>query len=708
MRNTSRLSRTFCIVMLLTTAGVATAEVRVDLSAYRREAGIDVQQQGQRIRIEWPMDADDMGGMTLEPGGGLPLIAELSDRLKREDHPTTPIVKNLDPVFLLTVGTRDLHQASGWVAFFDDPPKRPHQTYRIARDTQNVRVVSEGRHTTIILDGLTAGPFKGDLRFTFYPGTRLVHTQAVISTAQDACAILYDAGLTSSAPGWRSTAFIDDHDQWHRIDAGNDEKATPQAVRFRTIIAESDAGSVAIFPPPHQYFYPLDFVDNFGFTWHGREFRNLVEGFGAGIRQPLEGDKRHVPWINAPPGTEQKLGVFYLLSAGKAEAAMEQVQRFTRGDRFKHLGGYQTFTSHYHVEHTKEFVAAQKAQNTDGIPKGLEEPGFVKMFKARGVDIAHLAEFHYDTSKEKLSRIELLKVMHDECRRLSNDQFLLLPGEEPDVHLGGHWISLFPKPIYWTLDRKKGQPFVEQMEGFGSIYHVGNSDDVLKLMETERGLMWTAHARIKGSFGFPDAYKNKDFFRSDCFLGAAWKAMPADHSLPRLGTRVLDLLDDISNWGLHKYTIGEVDVFAISPESELYGHMNINYVKLDKVPRFDDGWQPLLDSLRAGRLFVTTGEVLIPACTFAGKSGGETIHLPPDGKANLEASLEWTFPLSFAEIVSGDGEKVYRQRIELNDTEAFGSRTLKVPANLTGRKWVRFEVWDIATNGAFTEPVWIE
>ena len=37
----------------------------------------------------------------------------------------------------------------------------------------------------------------------------------------------------------------------------------------------------------------------------------------------------------------------------------------------------------------------------------------------------------------------MLKAMHDECARLSDDEFLLLPGEEPNVHLGGHWISFF-------------------------------------------------------------------------------------------------------------------------------------------------------------------------------------------------------------------------------------------------------------------------
>ena len=58
--------------------------------------------------------------------------------------------------------------------------------------------------------------------------------------------------------------------------------------------------------------------------------------------------------------------------------------------------------------------------------------------------------------------------------------------------------------------------------------------------------MWTAHPRIKGSRTFPDAYFDTAFYRSDRFLGGAWKSMPVDLSLPRLGTRVLDLQDDIS------------------------------------------------------------------------------------------------------------------------------------------------------------------
>jgi hypothetical protein len=43
-----------------------------------------------------------------------------------------------------------------------------------------------------------------------------------------------------------------------------------------------------------------------------------------------------------------------------------------------------------------------------------------------------------------------------------------------------------------------------------------------------------------------------------------------------------------------------VDVFGVLPSHELYGHMNVNYLRLDRLPRFDDGWQPVLDALHGG------------------------------------------------------------------------------------------------------------
>jgi hypothetical protein len=220
--------------------------------------------------------------------------------------------------------------------------------------------------------------------------------------------------------------------------------------------------------------------------------------------------------------------------------------------------------------------------------------------------------------------------------------------------------------------------------------------------------MWTAHPRTKSSYGFPDRYRETDFYRSDRFLGAAWKALPADLSLPRLGTRALDLLDDMANWGPHKYLLGEVDVFKVRPDSELYGPMNINYLRLDRLPAFDDGWQPVLDALRGGRFFVTTGEVLLPEFAVGGKESGQTLRLTGDATVEVTARLQWTFPPAFAEIIWGDGRQVKRKRVDLSGREAFSATVLRVPVDLRGAKWVRLEAWDVAANGAFSQPVWIE
>jgi hypothetical protein len=439
----------------------------------------------------------------------------------------------------------------------------------------------------------------------------------------------------------------------------------------------------------------------------GRDHNRLPHAYGFGIRQVADGGRPFEPWFNAPPRTSQRLGVFYLLSHGNAEEALRETLRYTHGDRFSALPGHVTFTSHWHMA----VAVSAMNQKVQAIPE------FVGMFKDMGVNAVHLADFHGDGHQKDPGPLRLAEqeMLFRECERLSDRDFLLIPGEEVDDFLGirekgkhpGHWMSLFPRPIYWTMRRAPTQPFIEEHARYGKVYHVGGRDDMVALLEREKGLAWTAHPRIKASSWTPDIFRHEDFYLSDLWLGAAWKAMPVDLSRPRLGERALDLLDDMANWGQKKYLPGEVDVFKLDHTHELYGHMNVNYVRLDRLPRFEEGWQPLLDALRGGRFFVTTGEVLIREFTVGGRQSGETLFVNPGEKALLRAVLEWTFPLRFAEIVSGDGQKVYRDRIELTDTGPFGTRTLTQRPKLQRRKWVRLEVWDVAANGAFTQPVWL-
>ena len=700
------------IALALGFGATASTAAEIDLSKYRKDSGIIVHaNDADTLQVTWPSSKGISGEMLIDLRPNEPIIRSLG--LKEGQQPGRVLGTRLDPVTSLTIGQRDskaFDESFRGMVFFENPRQKPYETYPVKLTQKKVRVTSQGSRTTISVGDVTAGSFSGNLQFTFYRNSPLIHAEAVMSTKEELRAILYDTGLSSTSQVWNKLVWIDPLGRPQQMTVATNLAARPLAVKFRAVAGENENGSIVVFPAPHQYFYPLDFADNFQFTWIGSGYSKMPTGFGFGIRQPPDGDKRWVPWFDAPANTDQHLGVFYLLSPGDGELALTEVPRLTHGDRFKTLPGYHTFTSHYHIEHTLDFLNRQKEQKTDSIPRGLESPGFVSKFKDTGVDIVHLAEFHqgWTPNQKTPERLKMLKAMHEECARLSDDELLVLPGEEPNVHFGGHWISFFPKPINWVLNRALEEPFEETVEGYGKVYHVGSSDDVLKLMEKENGLMWTAHARIKGSIKFPDGYRDQPFYRSDHFLGAAWKAMPANLSRPTLGWRVLDLFDDMNQWGKRKQVLGEVDVFQVQPDYELYAPMNINYLRMKTVPRFADGWQPVLDVLRGGEFFTTTGEILITKFTVADKQSGETISQSKSGKAVLEAHLEWTFPLAFAEIISGDGQSIHRKRVDLTDTESFGTRKLRLPVDLKNQKWIRFEVWDVAANGAFTQPVWVQ
>src|SRR5262249_27569202 len=146
--------------------------------------------------------------------------------------------------------------------------------------------------------------------------------------------------------------------------------------------------------------------------------------------------------------------------------------------------------------------------------------------------------------------------------------------------------------------------------------------------------------RARQDFRIRSARPSTSAIRATC---AGWKAMPSDLSSPRLGERSLKLIDDMSNWGLHKRLLGEVDVFQLDSTHELYAHMNINYVRAPRLPDYAH-YGELMDSLAHNDdNFITTGEVLLPEVKL--------------GKASIHAKIGHTFPLRMAEVVWGDGEK---------------------------------------------------
>ena len=711
-------SKPFFILILFVCAVLSTRgqgkNIPIDYSAYDAKSEIKISDSKNVITVKWEVGTktnfatfrvqEFSFGAFVDPPP--PLIQSVG---VIESGKTTEIFKNLQPEYAIFLGERDLEKRNGWQIFFDYAYKKSYAAQKSILDTKKVVVTSAGNRATISFEGLKAGEFTGALNFTFYQGDALMQMEAAMATKVDARAYLYHAGFSTLENQIKDIAWQSNTtDELVRQTSQNDF-ATPKTTRYRTIIAESKNGALATFPSPHRFLPPLDGVGNYGFNWSGQNYLDLFNGYGWGVRQPVFGDRRQVPWLNAPPSTVQKMDMFIYFDNQKAEDILENIKKYTHNDQYVDIPGYKKFASHFHVEHTLDLINEQKKENTKEIPKDFINPEFVQYFKKLGVDIVHLAEFHRGDTPNfgTAERLSTLKLMHSEMERLSTDKFLLLPGEEPNVGLGGHWISIFPKPVYWVLNNKDKKPFVEKVKGFGDVYHVANEADVYKLFQKEKGLMWVAHARIKGSTGYPDKYFDKPFFNSANYLGTAWKNMPVDLSIDKMGTRVFKTLDEMNNLGKKKLVISEVDVFDIKNDYELYGAMNINYIKLDKLPKFSEGWAPVVDALKSGNVIVSTGEILLENFSINKVEGGGTLKLSKNKTAKISGNLSWTFPLRNISIITGDDKTIEETNIDLSNTSSFGKTVFAKQVNLSGKKWIRMEIWDVAGNVTFTNPIWI-
>jgi hypothetical protein len=656
------------------------AAVPLDVSGVR-PGPVALEQPAGAVAVRW----SDAGGrgwraeFSLDPAR--PLLTSIA-----VDGKT--VVERARPVYRGATGKR----RRGWDAFFDFPPSHPQGTrqFESVFQLRAARARSAGDRLELYFDGLSMGIFQGGLAFTFYPGSRLIQQEAVVTTAEPDVAFYYDAGLRMAADADRrpgnnmetEVAWFDTQGRFQKsISAGPERQ--PVAARYRAIAARTAGGSLAVFPPPHQYFFARDFTTNMAHVWH-RSWRGEVQ---LGIRQLPDDNTAFYPWMNAPPGTEQRLSLFLLPAPEEPRAALDSVLRYTNSDRFAPLPGYKTMAVHWHFAYTVQ-----------AMEKGVDWiPPFKPVLKDMGVDAAMIMDFHGDGHPRDLSgvRLEELDAYFRACRAQSDNQFLVIPAEEANVHLGGHWAVVFPKPVYWFMDRTGGAAFRTADARYGTVYRAGNAEELLEMVRREGGYMYQSHPRTKGSTGFPDKIRETEPFRDPRYLGAGWKAMPSDLSSARLGERALKLVDDMNNWGLRKLLLAEVDVFQIDATHELYAHMNVNYVRAPRLPDYDS-YGELLEPLARGDFFVTTGEVLLPELRIE-RAGGRIV---------VRAEVRHTFPLRFAEVVWGDGSVTRRQSFPLDTTREFGGAAYNWEVEAPGWKWARVAVWDVAGNGAFTNPVW--
>jgi hypothetical protein len=380
--------------------------------------------------------------------------------------------------------------------------------------------------------------------------------------------------------------------------------------------------------------------------------------------------------------------VYFYLSTDAGRVTQQSVLAYTHEDHYKPLPGYQVLVSHFHFHFNEQLTDAGTLDT---------QPSWASVFRSLGVNIAILADFHSDSHPQDPGpiRFKEQKVYFEGCRRVSDNGFLMIPGEEPDATLGGHYMFVLSHPVFWSHAPSSKLKFEETDPAYGKVFHTSTPADELRLLNEQDGLMWQTHPRIKGSAGYPDATKDWEHFKSERFIGGSYQSLPVDQSEKRIcDHRCFGLLDDMNNWAGAKYMIAEGDTYMKYPDDETYPELLVNYVKLDRVPKFDEEWTPLLRKLQAGDFFVTSGELLFHNWGIEGAGAHRT----------MTADLEWTFPLEFVELVWGDGTTSDRQIISATGMAPFGKHQFKIPFDVAGKKWVRFAAWDSAGNGAFTQP----
>ena len=484
----------FGFVTVLAAAAALGQTVPLDVRDVRPgPAAVTAVEDG--VAVEWEDEADREWRATFSLDPDLPLIESIA-------VDGAAVVSAVRPFYQVETGTR----RRGWNAFFDFPPSHPDGT-RHAQGVFRLRSAtarSIGERVELTFDGLRMGVFEGAIAYTIYPGSRLIQQEAVAATDAADVAYYYDGGWEMAAaadrtPGgnmqtrvsWYDTAGALRHD----VSTGFDPERKPVQVRYRTLAATTAAGSVAVFPAPHQYFFPRDFTSNLGHVWH-RSWRGRVS---LGIRQIRDTNWRFYPWMNAPPGETQRMSVFFVLSDGAAEAALDDVLAFTNRDRFRPLDGYKTLSTHWHLAYTMQ-----------ALEHGFDwTPPFKPVLKAMGVDASIIMDFHGDGHPRDLTdlRLDELDAYFGALRAQSEPDFLLIPSEEANVHFGGHWALVFPRPVYWFMDRPEGGAFETTHPRYGTVYSTADAAELLELVRREGGVMYQTHPRTKGSTGYPGPHR---------------------------------------------------------------------------------------------------------------------------------------------------------------------------------------------------------
>ncbi|NMM47574.1 CehA/McbA family metallohydrolase domain-containing protein [Marinigracilibium pacificum] len=751
--HTIKSLRFLVFLSLLTGSLTAQDRINYDLTNYKDQEGLKVTVLKNKLELTWEGKSAHFKILFMVQDG-IPVISRLENSTNSVHW--NLMEENLIPEYRIVSGVRRVTQQQTesieklgipltakkideikWDAFWDAPlyisdepplshassipaekpfanhPGMPRNFKEVSRTTavynvKKCRVLTEGTRIKIIFENVNAGIFAGYLQYDIYKGSNLVRQTLIAKTEETSVAFKYDAGLTGLSAHKGKMVWRDITNQWQSHVFNDYVNSEPVIIKSnnRLIAAELESGSITSFPPPHSFYWARESEQNLGYAWYRLDSN---KEFSFGIRQAEHEEDpefyHNFALYNARPGTWQKMPVFFYLSPGSGQEAVESTLKFTNSDKFKPLPGHKVMGAHYHVGLVK------RLKKKGGLDQRIND---VATMKAIGVNIYGVIDGARGPGRHDKGELFLkdLEEYYEAARSQSDENFLLMPNDENSTggrppFLGGHYDIIISKPLYWKPSRAAGQPLSEEHPKYGKVYNIGTPADLMSMAEIENVLISMPHPDTKRSSGFPQAIMDSAYFMHENYFGLGYRwGMGIDASASRLGEyRFLKIWDHTNNRMVKN---GKSLKFALAisesrsdigergkpPYDDTYGMSPVNYLQLDHVPTIDD-MSPIVNTLKAGNFFVTTGEVLIPSYQIKGEGNQKTII----------ADIMWTFPLDFVEIVWGDGEKTGSIIIPTSDLSSFGRKTFEIPFDAKGMKWVRFAAWDVATNGALVQPI---
>ena len=127
----------WCIASADSRAQPGSGDLVTDLTLHRSGSGVAIWKDGAQLHISWPIAEDSHGGLVLNLRPKEPLIAAMGIA-RTVDGPISAVIRDVSPGLFLTVGVRDL-STQGWDVFFDNPRKRPHETFAAVLAPKRVR-----------------------------------------------------------------------------------------------------------------------------------------------------------------------------------------------------------------------------------------------------------------------------------------------------------------------------------------------------------------------------------------------------------------------------------------------------------------------------------------------------------------------------------------------------------------------------------------